>query len=83
VWREEALKLRARFDEHKNERNVRTAVALLEEGERLFEMQKHPEPYISPEAPDGSKWERNMPPPLHVLEMTPEEEKWFREASQW
>ena len=46
VWREEAVKLRARFDEHKNERNVRTAVSLLEEAEQLFEKQKHPEPYI-------------------------------------
>lgn len=45
VWREEAVKLRARFDEHRNETNARTAVALVEEAEMLFEKYKHPEPY--------------------------------------
>lgn len=46
VWREEAVKLRARFDEHKNERNARTAMALVEEAEQLFEKHRHPEPYV-------------------------------------
>ena len=25
-----------------------------------------PHPFIAPEAPGGSKWERNLPPPPHV-----------------
>ena len=45
VWRKEALELRAIFDDNKHA-SMGEAVKLLEEGERLFERNKHPDPYI-------------------------------------
>ena len=44
LWREEALKLRDRFDAAKNVSMPRAA-QLLEEGEREFRINRHPEPY--------------------------------------
>jgi len=44
VWRQEAIKLRDRFDEAKNV-SMTKAAELLEEGEREFRINRHPEPY--------------------------------------
>lgn len=82
MWRQEALKLRDRFDAAKDVSMPR-AVQLLEEGEEEFRINRHPEPYTLPTAPGGSKWERNIPPPAEALEMTPEEEEWEKEWMQW
>ncbi|KAI4165051.1 MAG: hypothetical protein LQ342_001328 [Letrouitia transgressa] len=38
--------------------------ALFQETEELLEKWKHPDPYIPPTAPGGSKFERNMPAPI-------------------
>lgn len=46
-WRQEALKLRARFDANKDLKDVKKATQLLQDGEREFELYKHPDPYIS------------------------------------
>ena len=47
VWREEALKLRSAFDTYKDIKDVGQATAVLESGEREFDLWKHPDPYIS------------------------------------
>ena len=47
VWRSEALKLRAVFDENKDLKDVGQATVLLEFGEKEFNIWKHPDPYIS------------------------------------
>ena len=44
VWRQEALKLRDRFDEAKNV-SMPIAKQLLRDGEYEFRMHRHPEPY--------------------------------------
>lgn len=44
LWRQEALKLRDRFDAAKDVSMPRAA-QLLEEGEREFRINRHPEPY--------------------------------------
>ena len=44
VWRQEALKLRDRFDAAKDV-GMPTAAQLLEDGEREFRINRHPEPY--------------------------------------
>lgn len=46
IWREEALILRERFDNHKNENNQRRIQKILEAAEVEFESKKHPYPYI-------------------------------------
>ena len=47
LWRQQALELRARFDAHKDLRDMKKAVHLLEDGEEEFNYLKHPDPYIS------------------------------------
>ena len=44
LWRQEALKLRDRFDAAKNV-SMPIAVQLLKDGEREFRINRHPEPY--------------------------------------
>lgn len=46
AWRQEAVILRAKFDAHKDLKDIARAAQLLEEGEREFERRKHPDPYI-------------------------------------
>ncbi|KAG5952625.1 hypothetical protein E4U53_000373 [Claviceps sorghi] len=44
--------------------------ALLSETEKLLDTWKHPDPYIPPTAPGGSKYERNLPSPPHPITQT-------------
>ncbi|CAH3026188.1 unnamed protein product, partial [Porites evermanni] len=70
-WREEALILRDRFDKYKNETNQKMIDKVLQDAEIEFENKRHPFPYIDPVSPDGSKWERNLPPPPHNILVNP------------
>eukprot|EP00049_Salpingoeca_infusionum_P021726 m.4309 g.4309 ORF g.4309 m.4309 type:complete len:103 (-) comp4459_c0_seq1:261-569(-) len=70
-WYKQAAILRTRFKEGKAVDNPREALALLEKGEAEFERTKHPDPYIPCTALNGSKWERNTPPPANVCEWDP------------
>jgi NADH dehydrogenase (ubiquinone) 1 beta subcomplex subunit 9 len=45
VWREEAVELRAVFDEHKHV-DMAEATKLLQKGEELYQRHIHPDPYI-------------------------------------
>lgn len=49
VWREDAVELRAIFDENKHV-DMAEANRLLEKGEKIYERHKHPDPYIGKEA---------------------------------
>ncbi|CAI5779024.1 NADH dehydrogenase [ubiquinone] 1 beta subcomplex subunit 9 isoform X1 [Podarcis muralis] len=53
-----ACLLRARFDEHKDEKDMVKASKLLLAGEQEFWENKHSEPYIFPDAPGGTSYER-------------------------
>ncbi|XP_054857895.1 NADH dehydrogenase [ubiquinone] 1 beta subcomplex subunit 9-like [Eublepharis macularius] len=53
-----ACLLRARFDEHKNEKDIRKATKLLMAAEQEFWKKQHPQPYIFPDAPEGTSYER-------------------------
>ncbi|XP_033104775.1 NADH dehydrogenase [ubiquinone] 1 beta subcomplex subunit 9-like [Anneissia japonica] len=66
-FRYEATVLRARFDEHKNEKNLQKAQELLKAGEDEFWEKQHPQPYIFIDSPGGTRYERNIPPPDWVL----------------
>lgn len=46
TWRQEAVKLRERFDAHKHEKDRRVIHKILEAAEREFEKHKHPFPYV-------------------------------------
>ncbi|XP_006007366.1 NADH dehydrogenase [ubiquinone] 1 beta subcomplex subunit 9 [Latimeria chalumnae] len=53
-----ACLLRARFDEHKDEKDMVKATKLLKAAEEEFWANQHPQPYIFPDAPEGTSYER-------------------------
>lgn len=53
-----ACLMRARFDEHKNEKDMVKATRLLREAEEEFWHNQHPQPYIFPDSPGGTSYER-------------------------
>ncbi|KAL2114610.1 hypothetical protein VUR80DRAFT_4593 [Thermomyces stellatus] len=63
VWRGQALYIRSLFEANRNVTDPRQKRALLSATEKLLDEWKHPEPYIPPCAPGGTKYERNVPPP--------------------
>lgn len=50
--------LRARFDEHKNEKDMVKATRLLKAAEEEFWANQHPQPYLFPDSPGGTSYER-------------------------
>ncbi|PHH49312.1 NADH dehydrogenase [ubiquinone] 1 beta subcomplex subunit 9 [Ceratocystis fimbriata CBS 114723] len=64
IWRGQAIYIRSLFEANRSINNPRQQRALLSETEKLLEQWKHPEPYIPPTAPGGSKYERNLPAPF-------------------
>eukprot|EP00048_Salpingoeca_helianthica_P015120 m.225151 g.225151 ORF g.225151 m.225151 type:complete len:132 (-) comp16627_c0_seq1:143-538(-) len=83
LWRQEALALRERFEKHRGETNRIVAQQLLEAGEAEFEREKHPDPYKPCTALDGSKWERNIPPPHWACKPTKQEAEWLADKRYW
>uniref|UniRef100_A0A452QC95 NADH dehydrogenase [ubiquinone] 1 beta subcomplex subunit 9 n=2 Tax=Ursus americanus TaxID=9643 RepID=A0A452QC95_URSAM len=53
-----ACLMRARFEEHKNEKDMVKAAQLLRAAEEEFWHNQHPQPYIFPESPGGTSYER-------------------------
>lgn len=53
-----ACLLRARFDENKNEKDMIKATMMLKAGEEEFWTNQHPQPYIFPDSPGGTSYER-------------------------
>ncbi|KAG1057522.1 hypothetical protein G6F43_000641 [Rhizopus delemar] len=62
LWRQKALEIRARFEQNKNVTNPKEIRALLKKTENELKEWAHPDPYRLPTGPDGTKWERNLPP---------------------
>ncbi|KKY15016.1 putative lyr family protein [Phaeomoniella chlamydospora] len=63
LWRGQAVYIRSLFDANKHVRDARLQRQLFAETEKLLEKWKHPDPYRTPTAPGGSKYERNLPVP--------------------
>jgi len=59
----EAQKTREAFEANKDLQNLETIDRLLYEGDMRLKKLAHPEPYIAPCAPGGSKDNRNLPVP--------------------
>lgn len=53
-----ACLLRARFDDAKNEKDMVKATMMLKAGEEEFWANQHPQPYIFPDSPGGTSYER-------------------------
>lgn len=63
LWRGQALYIRSLFEANRGVGDPRLQRSLLVETERLLQSWKHPDPYLHPTAPGGSKYERNLPAP--------------------
>ncbi|PHH71497.1 hypothetical protein CDD83_5162 [Cordyceps sp. RAO-2017] len=63
LWRGQALYIRSLFEANRHVSDTRQRKALLSETEKLLDSWKHPDPYVPPTAPGGSKYERNLPSP--------------------
>ncbi|KAF9082694.1 hypothetical protein BGX23_012203 [Mortierella sp. AD031] len=64
LFRRKAVELRMQFDANKNLRHPRQIAQAIQEAERQLTELAHPDPYIAVAAPNGSKFERNIPPTL-------------------
>ncbi|PUU81587.1 hypothetical protein B9Z19DRAFT_971370, partial [Tuber borchii] len=64
VWRPQALNIRELFEANRDIKEPRQLRVILQEAEETLERWKHPDPYRAPTAPGGSKYERNIPPPM-------------------
>ncbi|XP_043117703.1 NADH dehydrogenase [ubiquinone] 1 beta subcomplex subunit 9-like isoform X2 [Puntigrus tetrazona] len=53
-----ACLLRARFDENKHEKDMMKATMMLKAGEEEFWDNQHPQPYVFPDSPGGTSYER-------------------------
>ncbi|KAF9967536.1 hypothetical protein BGZ73_000512 [Actinomortierella ambigua] len=62
LFRRKAVELRIQFDANKNITNPRQIAAIVRDAERQLEDLRHPDPYIYPTAPGGSKFDRNVHP---------------------
>ncbi|CEG68260.1 Putative NADH dehydrogenase (Ubiquinone) 1 beta subcomplex 9 [Rhizopus microsporus] len=62
LWRQKALEIRARFEQNKHVTNPKEIRALIEKTEQELQEFAHPDPYRLPTGPEGTKWERNLPP---------------------
>ncbi|TFK64058.1 hypothetical protein BDN72DRAFT_901894 [Pluteus cervinus] len=67
LWRAQAMEIRAEFEKNRNVHDPRALAAILEKAEAELANKKHPDPYIPPLFPGGTKWERNIPPNMGPL----------------
>ncbi|KAJ6409837.1 hypothetical protein OIU84_009343 [Salix udensis] len=63
LFYEDADLLRARFETNKHVEDPDTIDRMIADGEVQYNKWRHPDPYIVPWAPGGSKFTRNPAPP--------------------
>merc|ERR1711939_612000 len=68
LWRDRAIEIRVAFERNRHVRDPRAVAQLLREAEKTVEALSHPNPYRAPFSPDGTKWERNLAPPMFTEE---------------
>ncbi|EKX36598.1 hypothetical protein GUITHDRAFT_155205 [Guillardia theta CCMP2712] len=66
VLSEQAIQVRNQIERHRHEPNIAYAEDLLKAGEARLKKYAHPDPYILPEMPGGTKWQRNLPVPHEI-----------------
>ncbi|KAJ7632091.1 hypothetical protein B0H17DRAFT_961827, partial [Mycena rosella] len=55
-WRRKAMEIRAQFEHNRDVTDPRQLARVLEQAEAKLAAWKHPDPYIAPTAPGGTKW---------------------------
>ncbi|XP_062175794.1 NADH dehydrogenase [ubiquinone] 1 beta subcomplex subunit 9 [Alnus glutinosa] len=66
IFYQDASELRERFDANKHVEDPDTIDRLIADGEASYNKWRHPDPYIVPWAPGGSKFTRNPIPPSGI-----------------
>ncbi|ESN97219.1 hypothetical protein HELRODRAFT_178341 [Helobdella robusta] len=69
LYRYEAVLLRDRFDQNKNECDMVKAKQMLEDGEKELFENLHPQPFKFPNSPGGIAFEREVYYPDWMLDM--------------
>ncbi|EGO27615.1 NDUFB9, NADH-ubiquinone oxidoreductase [Serpula lacrymans var. lacrymans S7.9] len=67
LWRGRAMLIRAEFERNRDVSDPRALAVILEKAEADLASKLHPDPYIPPTMPGGTKWERNIPPTIAPL----------------
>ncbi|KAI9217050.1 hypothetical protein BC828DRAFT_408862 [Blastocladiella britannica] len=67
-YRQTAIHVRYMFDDNKAITNPKLLAELMANADAHLDSVSHPEPYSYPTSPNGSKFERNVPVPLHIVE---------------
>ncbi|KAH8554102.1 hypothetical protein BGW37DRAFT_517848 [Umbelopsis sp. PMI_123] len=62
LWRQKALDIRHQFELNKNVTSPKELEQIFAKAEKQLEEFAHPDPYKLPMGPEGTKWERNIPP---------------------
>ncbi|KAF9363173.1 hypothetical protein BGX34_004736 [Mortierella sp. NVP85] len=70
LFRRKAVELRMQFEAGRSLTHPRQIAQAVQDAERQLIEFRHPDPYIAPTAPGGTKFERNVHPntaePIHV-----------------
>ncbi|XP_077240487.1 LYR family of Fe/S cluster biogenesis protein [Tasmannia lanceolata] len=66
LFYEDASNLRERFEANKHVEDLDTIDRLIDDAEATYNNFRHPDPYIVPWAPGGTKFTRNPPPPQGI-----------------
>ncbi|KAK3811139.1 MAG: hypothetical protein J3Q66DRAFT_391006 [Benniella sp.] len=70
LFRRKAVELRMQFEANRSLTHPRQIAQAVQDAERQLIEFRHPDPYIAPTAPGGTKFERNIHPntaePIHV-----------------
>jgi len=64
IWRQRAIEIRAEFERNRTVSDPRALAVVLEQAEQRLASHLHPDPVRLTEGPGGTKWERNLPPPV-------------------
>ncbi|EJU06569.1 hypothetical protein DACRYDRAFT_103515 [Dacryopinax primogenitus] len=64
LWRTKAIEIRAMFERNMKIQDPRRVEILMQEAEAAYEKNKHPDPLIWAQFYGGTRYERNLPPPM-------------------
>lgn len=63
AYRAETIKIRQQFEANKTISDPRVLEEVIAKTESKLAQWKHPDPYVPPCRPGGTKYQRNIPPP--------------------
>ncbi|KZT60711.1 hypothetical protein CALCODRAFT_464956 [Calocera cornea HHB12733] len=68
IWRIKAIEIRAMFERNRNIQDARQVDILMQKAEADYQKGKHPDPQVWPRYFGGTRYERNIPPPMEPPE---------------